>query len=68
MSLKDDAKAIFQNLLGPEISKQIDNFDNPEKYPRDFLEECVDFLGKFIGKNAAEKKFEPLYKKYSKET
>jgi len=66
MSLKDEAKMIFENLLGPEVAKQLDNFDNPEKYPKDFLDECVDFLGKFIGEGAARKKLGPVYKKFAK--
>jgi len=52
--------------LGPLISKQLDNFDNPEKYPKDFLDECAYFLGRFIGETAAKNKLEPLYKKYAK--
>ena len=64
MSLKEEAKGIFSELFGPEVAKQVDKFENPEEYPKDFLEECVYFLGKFIGEDAAKKKFEPLYKKY----
>lgn len=64
MTLKDEAKEIFEKLLGPEIAEQLNNFDDPEKYPKDFLDECVDFLGKFIGEDSARKKLERLYKKY----
>jgi hypothetical protein len=64
MGLKEDAKAVFGGLFGSEIAKQLDNFDSPEKYPKDFLEECDTFLGKFIGEKAAEKRLEPLAKKY----
>ena len=66
MGLKEDAKAVFESLFGSEIARQLDSFDNPEKYPQDFLEECSTFLGKFIGENAARKKLEPLAKKYLK--
>lgn len=66
MGLKEDAKVIFESLFGSGIAKQLDSFDNPEKYPQDFLEECTTFLGKFIGEAAAKKKLEPLAKKYVK--
>jgi hypothetical protein len=66
MGLKEEAKSIFESLFGSEIAKQLDSFDNPEKYPMDFLEECTTFLGKFIGEEAARKKLEPLNKKYMK--
>lgn len=66
MTLKEEAKAILNKLLGSIVSEQVDTFDDPEKYPNDFLDECTDFLGRFIGQNAARKKLEPLYKKYVK--
>jgi len=65
MTLKEEAKVIFDRLLGSAISEQVNNFDDPEKYPSDFLDECTDFLGKFIGDSAAKKKLESLYKKYA---
>lgn len=66
MTLKDEVASILKNLLGPGIAKQLDNFDDPAKYPNDFLDECTYFLGQFIGDEAAKKKMEPLYKKYIK--
>ncbi len=66
MGLKEEAKAIFEGLFGSEIAKQLDSFDNPEKYPTDFIEECTTFLGKFIGDEAARKKLKPLANKYVK--
>jgi len=66
MELKENAKRIISGMLGPDISNQISVFDDPNKYPKDFLDECIYFLGKFIGDDAARKKFEPLYKKYVK--
>lgn len=66
MSLYDDAKKIFLELFGPELAKQLDNFENPEKYPKDFLDECTYFLSKLIGEDASKAKFQPLYKKYLK--
>ncbi len=66
MVLKEEAKSIFERLFGPEVARQLDDFDDPEKYPKDFLEECVYFLGKFIGEGTAKKILEPLYRKYSK--
>ena len=64
MGLKEDAKSVFESLFGSEIAKQLDSFDNPKKYPQDFLEECTTFLGKFIGDEAAKKRLGPLEKKY----
>lgn len=64
MNLYDDAKRIFVQLLGPNVAKEIDNFDDPKKYPKDFLDECTYFLSKLIGEEAAKKNFSPLYKKY----
>ncbi|MCD6590867.1 MAG: hypothetical protein J7K72_02750 [Candidatus Aenigmarchaeota archaeon] len=64
MSLKDEAKSVFERILGSEVAKQLDSFDDPEKYPRAFLDECLYFLEKFIGKEAAKKKLKPLYEKY----
>ena len=66
MTLKEEAKAILNKLLGSIVSEQVDSFDDSGKYPKDFLDECTDFLGRFIGQNAARKKLEPLYKKYVK--
>jgi hypothetical protein len=66
MSLKEDTKAVFEGMFGSTVAKQLDSFDNPEKYPQDFLEECTGFLGKFIGNDAAKKRLEPLAKKYLK--
>jgi hypothetical protein len=68
MTLKEEAKQVLTELFGPEVAKQVDKFDKPEDYPKDFLDECVFFLGKFIGDNAAKRKFEPLYKKYTSDT
>jgi hypothetical protein len=65
MTLREEVKKVFTELFGPEVAKQVDRFDKPEDYPKDFLDECVFFLGKFIGDNAAKRKFEPLYKKYT---
>jgi len=67
MALKEEAKSIFSQLFGPEVAKQVDRFDKPEDYPKDFLDECMYFMGKLIGEGAARKKFEPLRKKYLRE-
>jgi len=66
MGLREDAKKIILDLLGEEVAKQLDNFENPEKYPKDFLNECIYFLSKLIGEETAKAKFQPLYKKYIK--
>ena len=65
MTLKDEVKDIFSSLFGPEIAKQVDNFEKPDIYPKDFLDQSAYFLGKFIGEDTARKKLEPLYKKYT---
>jgi hypothetical protein len=65
MTLREEARQIFVDLFGPEIAKEVDEFDKPEDYPRDFLDECTFFMGKLIGEGSARKKFEPLYKKYA---
>ena len=67
MTLKEEAKGIFTELFGPEVAKQVDKFDKPEDYPKDFLDDCVFFLGKFLGEDTAKRKFESLYKKYTAE-
>jgi hypothetical protein len=64
MGLKEDAKTIVSGLLGPDVAKQLDSFEDPKKYPKDFINECVHFLGHFIGENVSKEKFEPLYAKY----
>jgi len=66
MSLRDDAKKVIEEILGPEAANIINTFDNPEKYPKDFLDECVYFLEKLVGEESAKKRFEPLYEKYVK--
>lgn len=66
MGLKEDAKKIVLDILGDEVAKQIDNFEDPEKYPKDFLDECKFFIAKLMGEEAAETKFKPLYEKYIK--
>jgi hypothetical protein len=63
-SLKEDVKCIFNGLFGPEVAKQVDSFEKPDMYPKDFLDQSVYFLGKFIGDAAARKRLEPLYEKY----
>jgi len=66
MSIYEDVKKLFLELLGPEVAKVIDNFENPKKYPKEFLEECKYFLAKIIGEEPAEEKLKPIYEKYFK--
>jgi hypothetical protein len=66
MTLKEDARKMFTELFGSEVAKQVDDFDNPDFYPEDFLEECMGFLKNLIGQDAAEKHLRPLYEKYGK--
>ncbi len=66
LGLKEDAKKMFEELLGPQVARQLDNFEDPVRYPDDFLNECEHFLSELIGKDAAEKKMDLLRKKYEK--
>ncbi len=66
MSLHEEVKKLFLELLGEEFAKVIDTFENPKIYPKDFLDECKYFLEKIIGKEAAEERVEPIYEKYVK--
>jgi hypothetical protein len=68
MKLKEEAKVIFNSLLGPEVAKLVDSFDDPKKYPKEFLDECMHFLANFVGEESAKKKFEPIYQKYNIKT
>ena len=64
--LKNDARELFLGLFGTEATKQIDNFEDPIKYPKDFLDECNFFMAKMIGEYAAKRKMQPLYRRYLK--
>ena len=66
MTLKKDAKKLFLDLFGPQIAKQLNTFDDPGRYPNDFLNECKHFMSQLIGVDAAERKLGPLFKKYSR--
>ena len=59
-------KKIFLNIFGPEVAKQLDNFQDPKKYPKDFLDQSKFFLSKLLGERMAEEKLLNLYKKYAK--
>lgn len=64
MGLKEDVLAGIAEVLGKESAEQIvKNFDDPKKYPKDFLDEYLYFMQRLIG-DAVEKKVSPLYKKY----
>ncbi|MEM5778321.1 MAG: hypothetical protein QXD43_02035 [Candidatus Aenigmatarchaeota archaeon] len=64
--IKSEAKKIFLRLFGPEIAKQVDNFEDPNKYPKEFLNDCTYFLTKLIGEESAKENLMPLYKKIAK--
>ncbi|MEM7825872.1 MAG: hypothetical protein QW412_03380 [Candidatus Aenigmatarchaeota archaeon] len=66
MSLYEDAKRIILDLFGPKFLNVLDSFEDPKKYPMEFLEELKYFLEKAIGKEAAEEYVKPLYEKYGK--
>jgi hypothetical protein len=65
VGLLEDAKDIFKDALGQDVAKQLDDFEDPEKYPDVFLKECMFFLGKLVGEASAEEKLRPLINKYS---
>lgn len=64
MGLKDDAKAVISEMLGSTVAAQVDSFEDPKKYPKEFIEECIFFLGRMMGDDIARKKFEPIMRKY----
>ena len=66
MTLKEESRDIIKKSLGKEIAKQIDSFDDPEKYPGDFINQCIYFLGSLIGEENAKKEFSPIVNKYLK--
>lgn len=66
MSLYDDAKKIILELFGPKFLSVLDTFEDPKKYPEEFLNEFRYFLEMIIGKEATEEKVKPLYEKYTK--
>lgn len=66
MTLEAEAKTIIEKMFGKQVAEQIKNFDDPKKYPKDFIDQCVYFTGKLVGVENARKKFEQLYKKYAK--
>ncbi len=66
MSIRNDVRQVILKLAGPKAASIVDTdaFDNPQKYPEDFLNEAAYFLSRLVGERAAERKLEPLYKKY----
>ena len=66
MGLLEEAKSIVLEIFGPAVAEQLNSFENPEKEPEEFLKECIFFIGKLMGEDAAEKKFAPLAEKYLK--
>lgn len=66
MGLLEEAKEILAEAFGKEVADQLDNFDDPNKYPKEFIDECIFFLAKIAGPEVADKKFAPLVKKYMK--
>ncbi|MFH0978169.1 MAG: hypothetical protein V1837_02595 [Candidatus Woesearchaeota archaeon] len=65
MKLKEEAAQIVLKTFGSEVAHQLDTFEDPNKYPVDFLDQCVYFLGKLVGEETSKKKFLPLYKKFA---
>jgi len=64
--LYGETKKIFLNIFGPEVAKQLDNFQDPKKYPKDFLDQSKFFLSRLMGDQVAEIKLKSLYEKYIK--
>ena len=65
MGLKEDIKKIFLDLFGPDVANQVERFEDPERYPQDFLEECIFFLAEFVGEQAATSLLQPVVSKYN---
>lgn len=64
--LQEEAKKILFDTFGSEVAKLTGRFENPEKYPKDFLDQCTFFLAQLVGEEVANQKFQSLYKKYVK--
>lgn len=64
MGLKEDVLAGIGEVLGDASAEHvIKTFDDPKKYPKDFLDAYLRFMQNLIG-SEAQRKVEPLYKKY----
>ncbi len=62
--LKEDVVSVCIELCGKDFAKQIDSFDDPDKYPKDFVEEAIYFVSKLVNPEIVKKKFKPIIKKY----
>ncbi|MBU5690058.1 MAG: hypothetical protein QXM68_03355 [Candidatus Aenigmatarchaeota archaeon] len=64
MDIAKEAKNIIKQAVGNEAAEMVNKFSDPKRYPKEFLEDCIYFLAKFVGEDAAREKFAKLYKKY----
>lgn len=64
--VRREVKDIFIKLFGAEIAKVVDTFDDPKRYPKEFMEECIYFLEKLIGRERALELLLPIFKKHFK--
>jgi len=62
--LAKDVEKICIELCGEEVAKQIVNFDDPGKYPKDFVEETIYFISRLVDPVLVKNKFKPVLKKY----
>ncbi|MCX8178732.1 MAG: hypothetical protein N3D75_02815 [Candidatus Aenigmarchaeota archaeon] len=65
MDIAKEAKNIIKQIVGEEAAEMINKFSDPKRYPKEFLEDCIYFLAKFVGEEAARERFSKLYKKYA---
>lgn len=64
MSLFLDVKNILVKFIGKNADTVLNNFDNASDFPKDFLEESIDFISNLIGIEETLRLFKPIARKY----
>ena len=68
MGLQQEVKDYIENNFGVYSAAKIDDFAkliDPVNRPKEFIDKCVDFVGTLLGEEAAKKKFQEFYNKYT---
>jgi hypothetical protein len=63
MGLKEEAKGLVSELIGPLNAQKLDNFD--ESNPSQFLDQTKELIANLLGLSIAESKLSALYAKYA---
>ncbi len=63
MGVKDEAKTVVVGILGEASADKVDSFSDSD--PKEFLDQCKDFLSGMLGPALAEQKLQELYSKYT---